>query len=375
MPRRRSTDHAEQVERLLTEAGNLPHGPSRVDLCEEAVRLADLHNDADLAYRARQELIDAACFGGRPDLMIVAFTWCLAAFDRGDVSVWARDLLWRMKWVVGALPKFPEIDLATIHNMLDDMERRFREYDGSVQPVVGLRRSVALQTGDLPAAAAAHKRFMRMNRSYFLSDCRACELDALADYWSNIGKNALGVRKAEELIDSGMRCARVPDCTYADVLIPMVKVGRAKDAMAYHKKGYPLVRRNVGDLLHWGDHMAFLSLTGNHPQAVRVLERHLPDVEASHDPLGGLSFFRSMLIVVEGVADAKEKMKLRLPPESPFANATGEYVLADLACLVRDRVLELSRRFDRRNGNPYYEELVEQTAKLRKVATKVPVNA
>src|SRR5262249_41887242 len=161
-------------------------------------------------------------------------------------------------------------------------------------------------------------------------------------------------------------------CTYADLLIPMVKIGRAKAAMAYHKRGYPLVRRNVGDLLHWGDHMAFLSLTGNDAQAVKVLERHLPDVEASHDPLGSLSFFRSMLIVVERLAERKEKTKLRLPAESPFANSAGEDVLADLAKQVRERVLELSRRFDRRNGNLYYEELVEQNFKLRKLAKTVP---
>ena len=145
MPRRRPTDHADRVERLLTQAGTLPHGPTRVELCEEAVRIADLHKDPELAYRSRQELIDAACFGGRPDLLIVAYSWCLATFDRGDeVGVSAYHVLWRMKWVVCALPKFPEIELAAIHGMLDDMERRFRDYAGSIQPVVGYRRAVAL---------------------------------------------------------------------------------------------------------------------------------------------------------------------------------------------------------------------------------------
>jgi hypothetical protein len=101
--------------------------------------------------------------------------------------------------------------------------------------------------------------------------------------------------------------------------------------MKYHKKGYPLIRRNVGDLWHWGQHMAYLSLTGNDARAVKLLETHLPDVEASHDPLGSLAFFRTMLIVVEGLMDKKEKMTLRVPPESPFANQSGEYVLSDFA--------------------------------------------
>jgi hypothetical protein len=373
MPKRsRPTDHADQVDHLLAQANTLFHGPTRIELCEEAARIADLHNDPELAYRAREELVEAACFGGRPDLLIVGFSWCLSMFDQDDGgSISAFQLLWRMKWVVGALPKFPEIELATIHRMLDDMERRFAEFGGSLQPVVGKRRMVALQTGDFEAAAAAHKKFMRMPRT-FLSDCHACELDALAGYWMDIGKTTLGVRKAEELIHSGMRCAKVPDSTYADVLLPMVKAGRAADAMKYHKKGYPLIRRNVGDLWHWGQHLAYLSLTGNDARAVKLLETHLPDVEASHDPLGSLAFFRAMLIAVEGLADKKERMKLRMPSESPFANQSGEYVLCDFAKQVRSRVLEISRRFDRRNGNSYYEDLIEQGLKLRKKATGVP---
>ena len=285
----------------------------------------------------------------------------------------AFQLLWRMKWVMGALPKFPEIGLDQIHRMLDDMERRFRDFGGSIQPVVGKRRMVALQTGNLDAAAGFHKQFVRMPRT-FLSDCHACELDALTGYYLDVGRTAVGVRKGEELINSGRRCAKVPDSTYADVLLPMVKLGRAADAMKYHKKGYPLIRRNVGDLWHWGQHMAYLALTGNHARAVKLLETHLPDVEASHDPLGSLSFFRAMLIVADSLAEKKAKMKLRLLAGAPFANPSGDYDLADLATKVRDRAVEISKRFDWRNGNGYYEELVDKASKMRRYAVTVPLN-
>lgn len=371
MPRRRNQDYTDQVDRLLSQAESLPHGPTRIELCEEAVRLADSHNDSELAYRAREELVEAACFGGRPDLLIVAFSWCLSTFDRdpyGPISVYS--LLWRMKWVVSALPKFPEIELATIHGMLDDMERRFRDFGGSIQPVVGKRRSVALQSGNLETARAVHKQFMRMSRS-FLSDCHACELDSLASYWFDIRKNTLGVRKAEEVINGGMRCAEVPQVTYAEILLPMVRIGRAADAMKYHKKGYPLVRRNVGEVAHWGEHMCYLALTGNEARAAKLLERHLPDVENSHDPLAKLAFFRHMLMVIECLTDQKEKLKLRLPKESPFASDSGEYVLADLAQAVRKRAIDLSRQFDRRNQNNYYTELVNELPEFLKKRTRV----
>jgi hypothetical protein len=375
MKRPRPSDHADRIEQLLAQASMLPHGSVRVDLCEEAVRLADLHNEKALAYRSRQDLMDAACFGGRPDLLIVAFSWCLSVYDRGEESGLAPyELLWRMKWVMGAIAKFPDVKLATLHAMLDDMERRFRDYAGSIQPVVGLRRSVAQQTGDYKTAAAAHKQLMRLPRSY-LSDCLACERNGHVNYWLDIGKNQLGLRKAEELINSGLSCAKVPDSTFADALLSLLQVGRGEDAMRYHKKGYPLIRRNAGDLWHWSEHMAFLALTGNHARAVKLLEAHLPAVESSHDPLGSLAFFRNMLIVVEELAERKETMKLRLPAESPFASADGEYVLSELANQVRKRALEMSRQFDRRNGNQHHEGLVDKASKFRKWAVKVPYTA
>jgi hypothetical protein len=373
MKRSRRDNHADQVERLLAEADALPQGPTRIELCEEAVRIADSHNDPGLAYRAREELVDSACFGGRPDLLIVGFSWCLSMFDNNgaDSDISPYQVLWRMKWVVGALAKFPQIELATMQGMLDDMERRFRDHSGSTQPVVGMRRAVALQTGDLAAAAKYHKKFMGMERS-FLSDCLACERDALADYWICQRKNALGVRKAEELILSGLSCSEIPDSTYGDILLPMVRLRRAEEAMDYHRIGYRRIRRRVADLARWGMHIAYLALTGNDARAIRLFQTHVAEVESAHDPLSCLTFWRTTSLAVESLAERKKKTKLRLPAESPLANASGEYALDELAGKLRARGLELSRQFDRRNGNKYYEELMDEVRTLHKCATRVP---
>jgi hypothetical protein len=375
MSRRKHDDHEDQIERLLAEADALPHGPTRVELCEEAVRLADLHHLEHLSSRAREELVDAASFGGRPDLLIVAFSWCLSTFDKdpeNDFS--AYSLLWRMKWVVTALPKFPEIELETIERMFDDMERRYRDYAGSIQPVLHKRRDVALQTGNLAAAADLQKEYKKLPRT-FLSDCHACELDSQASYYFDLGKNGIGMRRAEALLASGMRCAEVPDGTYADLLMPLIKLGRADEAMKYHKIGYPKVRKSVEYMWDWGDNVAFLALTGNEDRAVKMLERHLPDVEGSHNPLAQLAFLRSALLLIEGLADRKEKMKLRLPTDSPLAKPSGEYVLSDLATTLRARVAEGSKQFDRRNGNDYYTEQLDELPNLRKLATKLEYNS
>jgi hypothetical protein len=119
-------------------------------------------------------------------------------------------------------------------------------------------------------------------------------------------------------------------------------------------------------------HIAYMALTGNDARAIRLLQTHLAEVESAHDPLSCLTFWRTTCLAVESLAERKKKIKLRLPAESPLANASGEYALDELAVRLRARALELSRKFDRRNGNGYYEELMGEVRTLHKYATRVP---
>ena len=193
-----------------------------------------------------------------------------------------------------------------------------------------------------------------------------------AGHWLDIGRYTRGIRKAEELITSGS-CARVPAGTFADVLLPMLRTGRGEEAMAYHKRGYPKIRRDTDYMWHWGQHLSFLALTGNDARAAKLTETHLPAVESAHDPLSTLAFLRNMVLALECIAERKEKIKLRLPAESPLANEAGEYVIAELAEKTRQHVKEMSKRFDERNGNSYYVDLLDELPKLQGFATRVPV--
>ena len=69
---------------------------------------------------------------------------------------------------------------------------------------------------------------------------------------------------------------------------------------------HPKVRRSVEYMWDWGDNIAYLALTGNEDRAVKILERHLADVENSHNPLAQLSFLRSALLLIEILADRKD---------------------------------------------------------------------
>jgi hypothetical protein len=90
-------DPRETDLRLLAGAEGLRDSPEKVAVLEEAVRHADSAGTLELQYGAREGLAEAAYFGGAPDKAIVAYTWCLAQFDRhpGRFNEWR--LLWRYK--------------------------------------------------------------------------------------------------------------------------------------------------------------------------------------------------------------------------------------------------------------------------------------
>lgn len=104
-----TTDYQERIEELQEEAWGLPDGPSKLALLEEAVRLADTHQDVELGDEVRADLIRTATFCGYPEKALVAFSWRLAQSDRDPKSFPETDLLWEFKWITDSLPGFPQI--------------------------------------------------------------------------------------------------------------------------------------------------------------------------------------------------------------------------------------------------------------------------
>ena len=135
-------DHRDQIDELLQRANGMGHGKAQYALCDEAVRLADAHQDVEAGFHARQEYVKATMFSGQPDKMLVAFTWCLAQVDRDPERFDLYRLLWQYKWVVNALPDFPTITRRQIEEMFADMERRFLAFGATPQAVWNKRRSI-----------------------------------------------------------------------------------------------------------------------------------------------------------------------------------------------------------------------------------------
>ncbi|MFM7974810.1 MAG: hypothetical protein ACKO8U_07015, partial [Pirellula sp.] len=110
----------EQLEELMDQAEDLPASPTKVAILEQAVNLSDSLGDLEQSYAIRQDLIEAAVFGGVDDRALVAFAWCIAQSDKDPERFPESDLLWSFKWILGTISSFPGVSLQRIHQMEDD---------------------------------------------------------------------------------------------------------------------------------------------------------------------------------------------------------------------------------------------------------------
>jgi hypothetical protein len=348
------SEHRREMGELLNQARRLRQGRSQAELVEQAVRLADAHDDLEAGFLARMELIEAATFAGRPDVLLVAFTWCLAQCDAQPDNFDEGALLWKYKWVMDELPVFPQVSRRQIDEAFADMQRRYERAGSTLHAVHQMRRDTAVLMGDREAADRAHAQLARVRRDS-LSNCQACVADAAVEYLALRGEDEAAVKNAEVVFSGRLRCAEVPQRTYALVLEPLLRLGRARQAEARYQAGYPLIADNPKFLRHVGLHLLYLARTDNLPRGVRLLERHLGDALTTASPWWQFEFFRAARVLLGRLRDAgHDRLALRLPADFELHRPDGHYDTAALAGWFDPRLADLADRFDTRNGNDHF---------------------
>ena len=367
-------DLAEQIANLLDDASDLDHTPAQVAILERAVDLADSHNDLDLSYQARSALVESASFSGRPDVAMVAFSRLIAAYDAHPGRFDSFQFLWQYKWVLGFAPEFPTIAQDQLDELYDDMKRRYKAEGSTLHAYWTLRRDNADTTGRAADGKKAHAKLIATKADH-LSNCAACVQDGSVAYLASIGDDAGALKAAKPIFRGKLTCAEVPEHTYANAVLPSIRLGKHAEALAHFKTGHRLIDRNPDFLRQKGMFIVGLTLTGNLARALTLLDRHLAEALDAVSPWWRFEFFLSARLLLEKLAEnGIVTVPVRIPKKMELATVTGKPTVAGLAEWMDARLGELATAFDTRNGNKSFSRRVRQFPKLLEYAKHCPLN-
>ncbi len=370
-------DIPRQIAELWDRAGDLEHGPMKVALHEQAVRLADTYRDTHTGWECRRELIEAAIFGEEPEKAIAPLAWSLAACDREPEEFDEAELFWPFKWVVNNAKKIVQVPMPALVGMIDDMEKRFVRQGATLRAVWNARWSLDRFRG-LKAEARRNYALWDATPRDEYADCRACEQDDRVDFLAFDGRLEEAVEAAGPILSGRMKCAEIPKNTYNRVMLPLVKLGRVDEAMAVHRKGHRLISGKpmlVEDAAH---HITFLALTDNLARAIKLFETHLPyprEALAS-GRMDRFDFALAARFLMERVAssrDANATVALRLPKAFPVFQESGRYDPLALASFFDDEARKLAALFDARNETGEFARRCAEARTLPDLVSPYPI--
>ena len=364
----------ERAQELIKESFRLEDGDEQITVCENAVREADLSGDLETQYRAREQFVRASVFGGETDRALVAFAWLLAQFDQNPGRFDEWSILWKYKWIVGLMCEFPQISRATIFEMLDDLAARSQKAGYGLRAVYTHRYRIEKFWDNRPAAVENFRIMLELPIDD-LANCPACELDEHVSFAIYCGKNEQAAALAAPLLDGAEKCRTVPHRTYANLLIPLIKLGRQREALNYHRAGYRLISKNKDNLDKLSDHLLFLALTENFERATRLFEKHYQWTEQNRNLADRFRFFRAAWLFFDLLTDRKtESITLRLPKTFPGHSPNESYEAKELADWYKQQAEVLAQRFDERNETDFFSRTLTETPALKKLCAPFPLS-
>ena len=370
-------------ELMLEQANDMRDSPEKVAWLEATIRQADLEQNTEVAFEARDEMIDAATWSGQAEKAMLAFAWCLNHHDQQlpeERDWWQnQNLLWRYKWILSSLENFPHIAAARVEALFQDFETRLTQAGYGHRAVAHKRLNYALHRGDRPEAAKQFERWQSLPQDS-MADCTACEANEVVSYHIFLDQHEQALKAAKPLLEKRLTCHSVPTTTYSNVLKPLLILGRLEEAVRYHKLGI----RISGDadyLQSSANHLGFLALTGNFGPAKRLIEKNLRLVLETRELKSKFEFLGATLTWLLCLERAEfDRVNLNLtasiPVETianPRLQKSKTYRIAAFKQWIESETKQLATQFDTNIGRTEFAALLEQCRQAVKYAIDYPL--
>ena len=348
-----------KIRKLLAQADACPFGFAQADLVKEAVRLADVSQDKELQFKTRVEYLSAACFSGRGKEMVVAYSWLLNHLDQYGAQE-EKELLWPLKWVLGAVVSYSEFSASQVDYFFKDASNRYLDYRKSPRPLLILEASYRIQQGRIDEAERLLKLATRAKRDDY-ADCVACEPTSLAGLYLLMGDAEKAVTLLEKSWSSGKTCGEEPARGRVSGALAYSLCGKEKEALACHQFGYPKICRTDNMATFSWYSLAYKLRANRLHDALSILDRHIELFFKTMHKRHAFFFFKLGHQLMEKYRQkGRETLSLKSYRTLPgkVVVEDGVVSVSEFGKLLLNSATTIGEAFDKRNESQRFKELI-----------------
>ncbi len=348
---------------------NIEHGTVRFEAVKKALDSAMDNQDAEAALYLYYELMYEDVFHGNCYNSTILFPEYLAYFEKHPEleQEHSHNVMWAYKWVIHNLKNFHQIPLAQIEKIYDQYAVFCKKFGYSMRSYYEFLACFIMDQMekeqkfcDLTSIEALQK-MLKCKRDD-LSDCRACELDKQAELSLKIEDDPDKALKIIKPVFDGMvKCAEVPDATYANFGQYYFEKGDLQTAVQYAEKSYRMIDRKYGNdngLLDYKAICANIIAYANPQKALKMIKKIIPFIENSSNGWDCFEFFLAAyhtMLCLESIGRTKVKINLPFKNDAIYQDS-GIYNIEDIKNYMYEKAKYHADRFDARNRNKKYNQ-------------------
>jgi hypothetical protein len=268
--------------------------------------------------------------------------------------------------VINKLVNFPEFPRSQYEALFEDVRRHCINHGFSLRTLYLGRRSVALDFGDQEMGREADHEWRRHRRDS-MSASVGHETGNQINFDNFMFDDAAAARTADAWFANPRRKSEYDEWIGGEALLPFLRLGRVSDAKALYDRLRRALRPTTGYLWHWGPYLSFPALTGDLDWGVKLFETLLPIAMGQSDLLSRFHFHEHAIVLFRQLAAERPKqIRLRVPTSMQWQSPESHYEPAQILSWINSEAVEIARRFDERNGNAFYAELLDRQRNLER---------
>jgi len=352
-------NYTDEIESLLDRADKLSkNGSTREKLVQHVIDLADRHQDRHYQRLARSYYMSLS-LPRKFNNQLVHFAKILSLTRDYPSQKFNLFLIFEYFMIIEKCVLTPLISRDHIIQILDEAEERNLSEGYSSRRINEMRSDIMVSMGDQARALEYFKRSKKDKGRYGLHDCRSCQKNRFFKYFIFQGNDENALKAVEPILNEKLSCPVNPSITFCEMLMILLKLGKKKRAVRLFRHFYSFNKDYIPDLIR------FTALTRSDAIALNHFEDYVGKCFTIFWPAERFNFFLEATLLFRSLQESgRRSIKLNLKRSCPLYRPSGSYSLKYLIGYFENESRKLADRFNLRNGNNHFTELIEQNQDL-----------